>query len=96
MFALVDEGARILEEGCAARASDIDVVYIHGYGFPAFRGGPMHLADSVGLPTVRDRLRHYQPANGESLPVAPLLAQLADRGETWAHGDARRESPPAS
>jgi 3-hydroxyacyl-CoA dehydrogenase len=92
VFALVDEGARILEDECAARASDIDVIYVHGYGFPAFRGGPMQYADSVGLLTVRDRLRHYQQASGDPVRIAPLLEQLAERGGTWAGWDAEREA----
>ena len=56
IYALVNEGARVLEEGIALRASDIDVVYLTGYGFPAYRGGPMFYADTVGLRTVRDRI----------------------------------------
>ena len=59
IFALVNEGARILEEGIAARASDIDIVYLNGYGFPLHRGGPMLYADTVGLPNVLRTLRRF-------------------------------------
>ena len=86
VFALANEGARILEEGIAQRASDIDVVYLTGYGFPAFRGGPMFHADSVGLWKVVARMQlfaknpHGDPAFWEP---APLLALLAAEGKTF-------------
>ena len=60
MTALANEGARVLEEGYATRASDIDVVYVHGFGFPRHRGGPMFYADTVGLPTVLARVSEYR------------------------------------
>ena len=59
-LALANEGARILEEGIAQRASDIDVVYCHGYGFPRFRGGPMHAAEALGLQSVVDRIEEFK------------------------------------
>ena len=78
LYALINEGARILEEGIAQRASDVDVVYIAGYGFPDFRGGPMFYADSVGLPNILRAMRTfakgYQP---DAWRPAPLLAKLA-------------------
>jgi 3-hydroxyacyl-CoA dehydrogenase len=83
MFALANEGARILEEGIAQRASDIDVVYLTGYGFPAFRGGPMFYADTVGLANVVQHMQafaknpHGDPGFWEP---APLLAKLAAEG----------------
>ena len=86
MFALANEGARILEEGIAQRASDIDVVYLTGYGFPRSRGGPMFYADTVGLPNVVKRMAefaknpHGDPAFWEP---APLLARLAREGKTF-------------
>ena len=87
VYALVNEGARILEEGIAARASDIDVVYLTGYGFPAFRGGPMFHADQVGLEQVRRRVRQFA-ANPHGDPAfwtpAPLLERLADSGGRFA------------
>jgi 3-hydroxyacyl-CoA dehydrogenase len=80
VFALVDSGARILEEGIALRASDIDVVYLSGYGFPRHRGGPMFYADRVGLPRVVEALRRF---HGPDWEPAPLLARLAAEGKTF-------------
>ena len=89
VFALVNEGARILEEGIAARASDIDVVYLTGYGFPAARGGPMFHADLMGLDQVRRRMREFA-RNPHGDPAfwtpAPLLERLADAGGTFNAG----------
>ena len=80
-LALANEGARILEEGIAQRASDIDVVYCHGYGFPRFRGGPMHAAEARGLQSVVDRIEEFQETlNPDNWVLAPLLAQLAGEG----------------
>ena len=85
MFALVNEGARILDEGIAARASDIDVVYLNGYGYPLHRGGPMLYADMVGLPNVVRALRRFaaEPGADASWQPAPLLVRLADEGKTF-------------
>jgi len=85
IFALVNEGARILAEGIAARASDIDVVYLNGYGFPQHRGGPMLYADTVGLPTVVRALRRFaaEPGADASWQPAALLVQLAEDGKTF-------------
>ncbi|HZZ92911.1 MAG TPA: 3-hydroxyacyl-CoA dehydrogenase NAD-binding domain-containing protein [Usitatibacter sp.] len=86
VFALANEGARILQEGIAQRASDIDVVYLTGYGFPRSRGGPMFHADTVGLGNVVERMAefaknpHGDPAFWEP---APLLAKLAREGKTF-------------
>jgi 3-hydroxyacyl-CoA dehydrogenase len=83
VFALINEGARILAEGIAARASDIDVVYLTGYGFPRFRGGPMFYADSIGLSTVVRSLRRFaaDPASDPgSWEPAALLVELAAAG----------------
>ncbi len=82
--ALVNEGARILEEGYALRAVDIDIIYLNGYGFPAYRGGPMWYADTVGLKKVYDRICEFHKQHGEIWEPAPLLKQLAERGETFA------------
>jgi len=84
LYALVNEGARILEEGYALRASDIDIIYINGYGFPAHRGGPMWYADTVGLKRVYDRVCEFQHQHGEIWQPAPLLKQLAEQDKTFA------------
>src|SRR6266403_841629 len=84
LYALVNGGARILEEGYALRASDIDIIYIIGYGFPAYRGGPMWYADTVGLKRVYDRICEFQRQHGETWQPAPLLKQLAEQGKTFA------------
>ena len=77
-LALANEGAKILEEGIAQRASDIDVVYCYGYGFPRFRGGPMHNAEAMGLATAVDTLRDFRARlNPENWVIAPLLESLA-------------------
>ncbi len=85
MYALVNEGARILSEGIAARASDIDIVYLNGYGFPQHRGGPMLYADTVGLPNVVRALRRFaaEPGADPSWQPAPLLVELAEAGKTF-------------
>ncbi|HTP72556.1 MAG TPA: 3-hydroxyacyl-CoA dehydrogenase NAD-binding domain-containing protein [Burkholderiaceae bacterium] len=85
VFALVNEGARILDEKIAARASDIDIVYLNGYGFPQHRGGPMLYADIVGLPNVVRSLRRFAADAGADAwwQPAPLLARLADDGKTF-------------
>ncbi len=80
-LALANEGAFILEEGIAQRASDIDVVYCHGYGFPRFRGGPMHAAEARGFQSVVDRIKQFQETlNPDNWVLAPLLAKLAREG----------------
>jgi 3-hydroxyacyl-CoA dehydrogenase len=84
IYALVNEGARILEEGYALRAVDIDIIYINGYGFPAHRGGPMWFADTVGLRKVYDRVCEFQRQHGVLWEPAPLLKQLAEQGRTFA------------
>ncbi len=85
IYALVNEGARILEEGIAARASDIDIVYLNGYGFPLHRGGPMLYADGVGLANVVRSLKRFAAESGAdaSWRPAPLLVQLAAEGKTF-------------
>jgi 3-hydroxyacyl-CoA dehydrogenase len=84
-LSLVNEGARILEEGIAARASDIDVIFVNGYGWPAWRGGPMWHADRMGLPAVRDRLAELAALTGDDgLKPAPLIERLAASGGSFA------------
>ena len=85
LYALVNEGARILEEGYALRASDIDIIYLNGYGFPAYRGGPMWYADSVGLKQVYELVSEFQRQQGEIWRPAPLLKRLAEEGKTFAN-----------
>ncbi|WP_235681227.1 3-hydroxyacyl-CoA dehydrogenase NAD-binding domain-containing protein [Tomitella gaofuii] len=83
VFALTDEGARILDEGIALRASDIDLVYLAGYGFPRYRGGPMFYADRVGLPEVVEKLRGFHAGDivdGKPWEPAPLLVRRAEEG----------------
>jgi 3-hydroxyacyl-CoA dehydrogenase len=81
IYALVNEGARILEEGIAARAVDIDMVYLAGYGFPQYRGGPMFYADTVGLANVVASMQKFEKGyRGESWSTAPRLARLAKEG----------------
>jgi len=87
IYALVNEGARILEEGYALRAVDIDIIYLNGYGFPAHRGGPMWYADTVGLQKVYERVCEFQKQHGELWEPAPLLKRLAEAGKTFAEFD---------
>jgi 3-hydroxyacyl-CoA dehydrogenase len=87
IYPMVNEGARILEEGIATRSGDIDVVWLYGYGFPAWRGGPMHWADTVGLKKIRDRLRELARETGDKRhEPAALLNKLADQDGTFSIG----------
>jgi len=82
---MVNEAARILDEEIAERSSDIDVIWINGYGYPVAKGGPMFHADRVGLAKVAERLAHYAAITGdERLKPAPLLARLAAEGGSFA------------
>ncbi len=86
VFSLVNEAAHILEEGIASKASDIDIVYICGYGFPVYRGGPMNYADELGLFNVVQAMNRFaqNPLDDASFwKPAPLLAQLAAEGKTF-------------
>jgi 3-hydroxyacyl-CoA dehydrogenase len=84
IYALVNEGARILDEGMALRAVDIDIIYVNGYGFPSYRGGPMWYADAVGLKNVYERICDFHQQFGELWEPAPLLTRLAKEGKTFA------------
>jgi 3-hydroxyacyl-CoA dehydrogenase len=87
VFALVNEGARIVDEGIAARASDVDMVYITGYGFPIHRGGPMNYANEVGLFNVAQAMKRFQKNPRDDAAFwepAPLLARLAAEGKTFS------------
>ena len=84
--ALANEGARVLEEGYATRAGDIDVIYCFGFGFPRYRGGPMFYADTVGLPTVLERVQEYRARFGDYWEPAPLLERLVAEGRGFSTG----------
>jgi 3-hydroxyacyl-CoA dehydrogenase len=82
LYPMVNEGAKILEEKIAIRASDIDVIWVYGYGWPVYRGGPMFWADQIGLKALRDKMLEFQKATGDAFwTPAPLLARLADQGK---------------
>jgi 3-hydroxyacyl-CoA dehydrogenase len=85
MTALANEGARVLEEGYATRASDIDAVYCYGFGYPRHVGGPMFYADAVGLPTVLARVKQYRDSFGDYWKPAALLERLVAEGQNF-HG----------
>ena len=87
IYAVVNEGARVLESDPAARASDIDVTFLHSAGFPAWRGGPMFYADRVGLQIVLDRIEAFHGHYGEPWTPAPLLVELARGGSTFRDRD---------
>ncbi|MDB5432354.1 MAG: 3-hydroxyacyl-CoA dehydrogenase [Caulobacter sp.] len=81
IFPMINEGAKILEEGKAIRASDIDIVWINGYGWPVYRGGPMFYGDTVGLKKVVERLEHYEKQMGDFFKPSALLKKLAEEGK---------------
>ncbi|HEX7006539.1 MAG TPA: 3-hydroxyacyl-CoA dehydrogenase family protein, partial [Alphaproteobacteria bacterium] len=81
MFPLVNEGAKILEEGIAARPVDIDIIWIYGYGFPRYRGGPMFWADLVGVKKIYETMKRLHERHGDWLKPAPLLERLAREGK---------------
>ena len=90
LYGMINEGARLLEQGVASRSSDIDIVYASGYGFPAWRGGPMFYADTVGLDKVCAAVEAYHKEHGIWWTPAPLLQKLAREGKTFADFDAGR------
>jgi 3-hydroxyacyl-CoA dehydrogenase len=90
IYALVNEGARILAEGYALRAVDIDIIFLNGYGFPGYRGGPMWYADTVGLKKVCERISEFHRVHGEFWEPAPLLKQLAAEAKTFADFDKQK------
>jgi 3-hydroxyacyl-CoA dehydrogenase len=87
LYALINEGAKILDEKIALRASDIDTVWINGYGFPSFRGGPMFHADVIGLQTVLSGVQKLRELHGKVWTPSPLLERLAKEGKTFASLD---------
>jgi 3-hydroxyacyl-CoA dehydrogenase len=89
LYAMINEGARILEEGVALRAGDIDVVYASGYGFPRYRGGPMFYADTVGLAKIHARILEFRATlDARYWEPAPLLEKLAREGSSFAQWQA--------
>jgi 3-hydroxyacyl-CoA dehydrogenase len=91
IYVMINEGARILEEGHAQRAADIDVIYCTGYGFPGYRGGPMWYADTVGLRAVYARVDDFHKRYGHLWEPAPLLRRLAEEGSSFAEWDTRHQ-----
>ena len=92
LCSMINEGARILEEGVACRASDIDIVYTAGYGFPGYRGGPMFYADTVGLKVIYDKIMEFQKTlDPQYWQPAPLLEKLARAGSSFAQWQAERK-----
>jgi 3-hydroxyacyl-CoA dehydrogenase len=83
IYPMINEGAKILEERIAIRPSDIDIVWINGYGWPVYRGGPMFYADTVGLKTVVAKLKEYLPKLGKDFTISPLLEKLAAEGKRF-------------
>ncbi len=81
LYPLINEGAKILEEGIAIRSSDIDVIWIYGYGFPIYRGGPMFYADQVGVKSIYEVMRRLHQEHGDMLEPAALLEDLAKSGK---------------
>lgn len=84
LYGMVNEGARLLDQHIALRPGDIDVVYLTGYGFPAHHGGPMYLADRIGLPEVLADIRRFQAQDGFWWEPSPLLVRLAEQGRRFA------------
>ena len=80
---MINEGAKILEEGIAIRPSDIDIVWINGYGWPVYRGGPMFYGDTVGLKTVLSRMEAFEREMGPELKPSELLRRLANEGKRF-------------
>ena len=82
LYPMVNEGAKILEEKIAIRGSDIDVVWVNGYGWPVYRGGPMHWADSIGLAEIVSKIESYSESlGGKHWDLSPLLKSLAESGD---------------
>ena len=90
LYPLINIGAQLLDDGIAQRASDIDVVYVYGYGFPKYRGGPMYYADQVGLEDVYRDILAFHQRYGDAWRPAPLLKRLAEAGSSFAAFDAER------
>jgi 3-hydroxyacyl-CoA dehydrogenase len=86
LYPMVNEGAKILDEKIAIRASDIDVIWVYGYGWPVYRGGPMFWADQIGLRALRDRMQEFKQQSGDAFwTPAPLLERLAAEGKGFVN-----------
>jgi 3-hydroxyacyl-CoA dehydrogenase len=85
LYPMINEGAKILEEGKALRASDIDIVWINGYGWPVYRGGPMFYADAVGVSKVLAKMEEFRAAMGDDFAPSPLLARMAREGARFVN-----------
>jgi 3-hydroxyacyl-CoA dehydrogenase len=83
IYPMINEGAKILEEGIAIRPSDIDIVYVNGYGWPVYRGGPMFYADTVGIANVVAKLKEHGPRLGPDFSISPLLERMAAEGKRF-------------
>ncbi|MNV93887.1 Fatty acid oxidation complex subunit alpha [compost metagenome] len=84
IYPMINEGAKILEEGMALRASDIDVVWVNGYGWPIYRGGPMFYGDQVGLDKVLAKMQEFEQKLGPQFKPAKLLEELARSGKKFS------------
>ena len=87
LYSMINEGAKILDEHVAERASDIDTIYMTGYGFPGYRGGPMWYADHLGLAKILARVQEFHFSNGELWKPARLLEKLVAENKTFASRD---------
>jgi 3-hydroxyacyl-CoA dehydrogenase len=92
VYGMINEGAKLLDEGIALRSVDIDIVYLNGYGFPAWRGGPMFYADTVGLKNVLAKIQEFEKKHGELWAPAPLLKKLAEEGKTFGDFDKAKDA----
>jgi 3-hydroxyacyl-CoA dehydrogenase len=84
IYPMINEGAKILEEKKAIRPSDVDVVWVNGYGWPVYRGGPMHFGDTVGLDKVLAKMKEFQAKMGDQFKPAPLLEKMVAEGKKFA------------
>jgi 3-hydroxyacyl-CoA dehydrogenase len=94
IYALINAGADVLRTGVARRAGDIDVAFVHGYGFPPYRGGPMWYADAIGAAAVLAGIDRFRAARGDVWTPSPLLIEVAERGATLAGASAQGGCPP--
>jgi 3-hydroxyacyl-CoA dehydrogenase len=92
LYGLINEGAKILDEGYAQRAADIDTIYINGYGFPSWRGGPMFYASTVGIRAIYDRICEFEKHLGARWKPADLLRRLAAEDMSFQEYDAERSA----